>query len=66
MNHLGSAIAKDYLYSGIKYAKVKGTIKLTRELVRTESRHLPAETARSVGLVYLIDCDNESGFFHCT
>ena len=34
---------------------VKGTVELTGKLVRVECRHLLAETARSVGLVHLVD-----------
>jgi hypothetical protein len=34
---------------------VKGTVELTGKLVGMESRHPLAETARSVGLVHLVD-----------
>ena len=55
MNHPDSVVIEDHLHVGIKCAMVKGTVELTGKLVGVESRHPLAETARSVGLVHLVD-----------
>ena len=55
MNYLGSVIAKDYLYTSIKYSIIKGIIELIRKLIRIESRYSLVEITSSIGFIYLID-----------